>query len=161
MARMIKVTIHHNIDPDASFGLNVRLQAGGRVNADPKDRHPLVKVFEYQVQMPDQLDDHLTQVLLADAWEVFNIGHEQDPPHPIAAAYRARRLRSLSVGDVVTVDGQPWAVASMGFDPISRHDLREVAGAEAEGLIRERYQIPPWSMRQGPAEPLTVTVPLA
>lgn len=58
--------------------------------------------------------------VLDRAWFLFNVG--DDPrfgsPAPVAVAYRQRRNRSLSVGDVLAVtDGSGFAVASpTGFD---------------------------------------------
>ncbi|HEU0130813.1 MAG TPA: DUF3846 domain-containing protein [Mycobacteriales bacterium] len=53
--------------------------------------------------------------VLDRAWFLFNVGDDPDfgPPAPVAVAYRERRNRSLSVGDVLAVtDGNVFAVAS-------------------------------------------------
>lgn len=79
--------------------------------------HPLVPVAKYETNDADVLNE---------AWRLFNVG--EDPafgtPSPIALEYRARRNRSLSVGDVisVTTDGETvWsAVEALGFSTIER-----------------------------------------
>ena len=64
-----------------------------------------------------------------DVTSILNgIYHELNVDSPSAAwaaAYRAGRNRSLSVGDVVTVGEVAFAVASFGFDRISTDDLTE------------------------------------
>ncbi len=47
---------------------------------------------------------------------LLNVGDECDEPQ--ALDYRARRNRSLSVGDVLMVDGAAVAVASLGFETV-------------------------------------------
>lgn len=57
--------------------------------------------------------------LIEQVWEDFNVGDETTPH---IAEYRARRARSLSVGDVIVIDlgdtARVYAVAGAGFDPI-------------------------------------------
>lgn len=43
---------------------------------------------------------------------------------PIGKAFNEKMLRSLSVGDVVTVGETAWAVDRIGFVPISTEDLQ-------------------------------------
>ena len=51
-----------------------------------------------------------------DAFERFNIGNPDRDP--VVAEYRGAEHRSLSVGDIVIVDGRPYVCASFGFDPV-------------------------------------------
>ena len=62
--------------------------------------------------------------LLEQLFEMFNVGNpDQDP---IVAAYRAKGLRSLSVGDVVVLDEEvAWVCRAAGWEPV---DLKDVHG---------------------------------
>lgn len=145
---MPRVEIFHNVSGDAGFGLNTVFDTtpgrpAKRLAETPGERHMLVKVFEYDVPAED------AWVVLQWAFDTFNIGSGE-----LAARYRARRLRSLSVGDVVRIDGNPYSCESVGWDVVSHDDLRIVDGAEAEKIIRDRFGF-------RPTEPLAVTVPLA
>ena len=147
----VKITIYHNVHEDAFFGLNaVRLPGGGTRQATAAERHPLVKVFTYDWDGLDRFghpaeDAHIP---LEMAFEEFNVGTGD-----LAQRYRDRRLRSLSVGDVVVVGETAWACASAGWTPVTGDALRILEGAEAEMAIRARF-------RFRPTEPLTITVPL-
>jgi hypothetical protein len=150
------VTIYHNISRDSGFGLNQVLvkdpdaPAGYRKDTLPGS-HPLVKVFTYSV---DELTRHQDE--LHRAFERFNVGEDT-----IAQAYRARRLRSLSVGDVVAFaaskdqDAAIYSVGPWDFSPVKASDLRVLQGDEAVQAIRTRYDFRPSETE------LTVTVPLA
>ncbi|GAC1527411.1 MAG: hypothetical protein NVS3B1_17670 [Marmoricola sp.] len=52
---------------------------------------------------------------------LLNVGDDPEfgTPDPQAVAYRARRNRSLSVGDVCVIEGVAFAVASFGFEPVT------------------------------------------
>lgn len=146
---MPRVEIFHNVNRDASFGLNcvfMRKDPGGYVKEFQSGAHELVRVFEYEVDWTD--DRASVQPLLNQAFETFNIGSDE-----LAAQYRARGLRSLSKGDVIFVDGAPYACESVGWEPASRYDLRILRADEAEPVIRSRYQFED-------GEELRVTVPL-
>jgi len=168
------VTVYHNVSRDASFGLNAKfftgrgdeVPTGKRSYLDEKtglyswkgegvgdERHELVRVYQYEASQEDVDNDNVT----ARAWDAFNnVGGEhaavEDP------AYFARRLRSLSVGDVLAIDYGPatqyWSVDSFGFRSREEDELRVLTAAQAERVVRERYQFKP-------AEQLSVTVPLA
>jgi hypothetical protein len=56
-------------------------------------------------------DDH--HRILENAYERFNIGLDSDP---VVAEYRSTRNRSLSVGDVVVIDGTPYSCEPFGWD---------------------------------------------
>jgi uncharacterized protein YbaR (Trm112 family) len=60
-------------------------------------------------------DDHVEDAILCEeAFRWFNIDDEL----PVARRYRSAGNRSLSVGDVVVIDGRAWAVGSFGWDRI-------------------------------------------
>jgi hypothetical protein len=67
------------------------------------------------------------QEILTRAWEAFNVGDDPaffDPPMPLAVAYRrAGKNRSLSVADVVVIDGEPWSVERFGWKHRSTDEL--------------------------------------
>ncbi|GAA1624114.1 hypothetical protein GCM10009733_020950 [Nonomuraea maheshkhaliensis] len=72
----------------------------------------MIKVFAFQIpaeaaRTPDRV--------LAETWRIFNVGDDE-----LARSYRARRLRSLSVGDVVAIGELAWAYNPIGY--------RQVAG---------------------------------
>ena len=146
---MPRIKIFHNISRDASFGLNVAFTRDGREQSvkDYESRsHSLVWVFEYELDRTHEFRD---QEMLNEAFEIFNVGTGS-----LAQQYRARRLRSLSVGDVVLIDAAAYACESAGWKPVSWHDLRILTAGDADKEIRERYQI-----KVG--EALSITVPLA
>ncbi len=70
---------------------------------DPRLRYEAVFTCEH--------DAPSTAAALNWAFEEFNVGSG-----PAAHEYRSRRLRSLSAGDVVTVDGEAWLCTSLGWD---------------------------------------------
>jgi len=53
------------------------------------------------------------RVILNAAFERFNVGTDD-----IARRYREGGNRSLSVGDLVVIDGEAWACASAGWDQV-------------------------------------------
>ncbi len=66
--------------------------------------HVLHKAIEYETDSEYPLDE---------AFERFNIGEDA-----LARAYRAGKNRSLSVGDVVVVDGVANTCDSFGWTPL-------------------------------------------
>lgn len=60
---------------------------------------------------------------LEDAFRYFNRVDEADCERLERIGYK---LPSLSVGDIVTVDGNPHVVASMGFAPISADEVERI-----------------------------------
>jgi hypothetical protein len=131
---MTKVHVFHNTSDYASFGLN----------EGPNPHHGLVWVFEYDT--PEAGDP----AVLNSAFEVFNIGEDE-----LAASYRARRLRSLSVGDVLVIDAaRAYSCEKVGWEPRKMTELFVLPADAAEDVIRSRYGIPP-------KEALSITVPLA
>lgn len=61
--------------------------------------------------------DYTPAMLAEDAFRLFNAPPEYLTGDDAKTMYRYRgnKLRSLSVGDVVSVDGELFAVASLGF----------------------------------------------
>jgi hypothetical protein len=156
------ISVYHNISPDGYFGLNTIFEDGGKRQASTyEERHPLIRVFTYEVPDPTVADPGSSALALCEfAFLAFNVG--DDPSfstspevRSLATRYRARRLRALSVGDVLVLNGEAaYACASVGFQRTETGALRVISSPqEAERMIRERYQIPPRA-------PLTVTVPL-
>lgn len=86
--------------------------------------HQLRRVFRYW----DDLDsDH--DSVLHRAWELLNIGNDpefapDDETYKLACEYRAREGSwSLSVGDVLEVNGKFWACDRDGWREVPRHEL--------------------------------------
>jgi hypothetical protein len=159
---MAKICIFHNVNEDASFGFNtvfrttaeapegvraIELSDGRFTWKDAAHRgeeHELVFVFAYDVELAGIDPERYLEV----AWQTFNIGDDQ-----LAAQYRSRKLRSLSKGDVVMIDRQPYSCESVGWQKRSMNELRILPARQAERAIRSRFQMKP-------DEELTVTVPL-
>jgi hypothetical protein len=170
----MKVTVFHNVSRDASFGFNsvwrkaAERPAGvpeGRAYQDEKtgewswksraqtvaEQHELVRVYEYEAD-PDDVEN---DCVLERAWDSFNFvgGSHEDREDP---AYFARKLRSLSVGDVLALDDgqstQYWSCDSFGWTQRREDECRVLTAAQARFVVRERYDF-------RPAEELTVTVP--
>lgn len=74
----------------------------------------LVPVFQHGFE-----NDHVFDIL-NHIWWLLNVGDDPDlgGPNPLATEYRARRNRSLSVGDVVKLGDEWWVVADFGFETI-------------------------------------------
>lgn len=91
----MKLTIFHNEATDEAGRHTAWLE--GYQAGDP-----MREVFAYE-------SDHTEPfAALEHAWWLFNVGDDPDfadPPHPIAVEYRQRALRSLCLGDAVTVSG--------------------------------------------------------
>ena len=100
---MITVTVYHNTGPDHFFGFN--------------ELSPAELVAVHGFNLPGA-DDPMTD--LNYIWEQLNI---DQPTEAWAKRYRLKRLRSLSVGDVVTIGEVAWAVGSYGWDRITTHEL--------------------------------------
>lgn len=149
-ATTIKIAVYHNLNIDCGFGLNQTIGDGGRRPAEPHERHELVKVFEYEDSAPREPAE--VMALLERAFYEFNVGEDD-----LAAAYRARRLRSLSVGDVLILASESegegaWSCQMAGWAPVPTGELRVVAAAEADKILRERFQY-------APEDALSISVP--
>jgi hypothetical protein len=144
-----RIELFHNVNRDAGFGLNtvfMRKDPGGYVKEMQAGAHELVRVFECDI--PWTNDRASVDPVLNKVWCLFNVGSDE-----LAAQYRARNLRSLSVGDVIFIDGAGYSCESVGWEPVSRMDLNILKADEAERVVRERFDF-------GPTEELAVTVPL-
>jgi hypothetical protein len=80
-----------------------------------RPEHTVSEVFTYDVASPRTETD--VNALLSKAFHLFSVG--DDPAHGTpderAVAYRRRRNRSLSVGDIVEVGGSFYACKSRGW----------------------------------------------
>lgn len=75
----------------------------------------ITEVFTYAARPQGDTADH---VLADEAFELFNIGDDPDfvaTPDPRAVDYRGRLNRSLSVGDVLAIDGRFYSCDSSGW----------------------------------------------
>lgn len=88
--------------------LNVAVDDSGRgLNWDGYEPgHDLRNVGDIRVTLHDDI-----QATLDEAYVALNVGNGTDE----VGTYRARRNRSLSVGDVLVVDGVAYAVSDLGF----------------------------------------------
>jgi hypothetical protein len=103
----ITVTIWHNVAHDAE-GRHTAMLDGYQ----PGD--PMVRVFTYQADPARRTPEQIAE----EAFATFN-DHPRDPDGAdLACAYYQRRLRSLSVGDVVTVGEAGLAVGRVGWTPV-------------------------------------------
>jgi hypothetical protein len=141
---MPHVAVLHNVSRDSYLGLNNVFVNGQKTEAiEDQDRHPLVLVFRYDTAAQDDM------AICEQAFEALNVGEDE-----LAQQYRARRLRSLSSGDVLVIDGQAYSCESLGWRARSDDELRVIAGEAADREIRTRFQF-------GPDDELSVSVPLA
>ena len=88
---------------------------------------------------------------------IVQFSSEKDMPLAdvlLAQAYRERKLRSLSVGDVVRVGNRWFTVASAGWTEVKAAELQILDTEAAEAAVREMFQMTS-------DEELTVTVPLS
>lgn len=89
----MKLTIFHNEATDEAGRHTAWLEG-----YQPGD--PMREVFTYESDHTEPL------TALAHAWWLFNVGDDpdlSDPPNPVSLDYRQRGLRSLSLGDAITV----------------------------------------------------------
>jgi hypothetical protein len=118
----MRVTVYHNVARD---------EAGRHLHFDGyQPGHPLVPVFTYDALL---LDGGLPELLrIAEAaFEAFNADPEmlQGNQRELAARYRDRRLRSMSVGDVLLLGGTVLACDPAGFREVPS-ELDEVRVSE-------------------------------
>lgn len=100
-----------------------------------KPEDPLTHVFDLVVVGAD-LDQGVHKVL-DYAFYVLNIGHDSDritvEDKAQAIAYRERKNRSLSVGDVIIIDGVAYACAALGWDQVTVHPHQVIADYAEHG----------------------------
>jgi len=103
----ITVTIWHNVAYDAQ-GRHIAMLDGYQ----PGD--PMVRVFTYQADPAGRTAEQIAD----EAFEAFN-DHPRDPDGAdLACAYYGRRLRSMSVGDLVSVGEAPLVCERAGWAPL-------------------------------------------
>jgi hypothetical protein len=103
----ITVTIWHNVAHDGEGRHSAMLDG-----YQPGD--PMVRVFTYQAHPAGRTPEEIAD----EAFDTFN-DHPRDPDGAdLACAYYGRRLRSLSVGDVVVVGEVGLAVGRVGWAPV-------------------------------------------
>ena len=110
---MTAVRVYHNISADGA-GRHLAYLDGYQAG------DPVVCVFSTEVDR--QRLSSITEVTEA-MYRLLNIGDDPDfgTPDPRALDYRARGNRSLSVGDLVAIDGDFHACAATGFVPVHHH----------------------------------------
>ncbi len=107
----MNVRVFHNVAIDTS-GRHAGLVDGYRQG------HPLTEVARLTIDDDDDI------AVLEEVFRLFNVGDDSEygEPDPRALEYRFRGNRSLSVGDVVTLDGRWFACARLGWasiEPVS------------------------------------------
>jgi hypothetical protein len=153
----VKVTIFHNIARECSRCGQPLMDVGGQddryrwAHTDPgaghppavtlanfrsyKAGHPLVRVFEAEIP-----DDYAADPrLFAEA--MFEIGNAPldyltDWKLSLAAEYRRRQLRSVSVGDVVAVGETPLICASSGWQVLTGEVSEVRTGTDGSAPLR-------------------------
>ncbi len=138
---MAQVTVYHNVSRDAFSGFNYG-------NEDGNNPHYLVKVFAFDTARFTQYSEPSHNEILSECFEEFNVGET-----PLAAEYRTRQLRSLSIGDVIDIGGRAYSCERFEWTPRKGSDLVVLNGTAAEDQIRARLGF--W-----PGEELSITVPL-
>ncbi len=115
----MKVSVYHNVATDDKDRL-----CGMLDGYEPQ--HPVTLVAELDFTEADvpsfepPFGSDSDQAVLNAVWILFNVGDDPDygTPDPRAVIYRMRRNRSLSVGDVVSIDGRWYACRSVGWESI-------------------------------------------
>jgi hypothetical protein len=108
------------------------------VNAGSDARAELAASLDWQRQYRPMADGYRAEqaVMVESELSPLVFHGEDDPPNAAERAWvvangdfrsNGRRERSLSVGDAVLIDGQWYAVANVGFEPV-----------EAPAVVEER-----------------------
>jgi hypothetical protein len=121
MTTTIPVAVYHNTAQDPE-GRSV-----GFFGYQPEHTLTHVADMEVPVAGPEQVAERV--------YHLLNVGDDPEfgTPDPQAVAYRARRNRSLSVGDVVVLAGDvALAVDSFGFRRV-RVDREQITNVEQYG----------------------------
>lgn len=123
----MKLHILHNVRTDRMYFLE-----------GYKDDDPLTLV--YKLTIPEHVKERASQqdttegavqVMCEYAYMTLNIGHEDfaqitDEGRAEAIAYRERKNRSLSMGDVICLDGAFFACARIGWEQVRVHPYQIV-----------------------------------
>jgi hypothetical protein len=101
----MKVKVYHNVAVDDA-GRHLGFLDGYRQGL------PVTLVFTTDLPQCDDLD------ACEQLYQLLNVGDDPDfgTPDPSAVQYRARGNRSLSVGDVASIDGRFYACAGFGWE---------------------------------------------
>jgi hypothetical protein len=114
----ITLTVWHNVATDAQ-GRHTGMLDGYQPG------HPMVRVFAYQADPAGRSPEAIAE----EAFAICN-GHPRDAGgEDLSRRYYERELRSLSVGDIVSVGEIPLAVGRAGWTPV-RGGLNQVATDE-------------------------------
>jgi hypothetical protein len=109
MITMIRA--YHNVAVD-SVGRPLGILDGYR------PEHPVALVFETDIPIKVETPAEAVEIV----WMLLNVGDlvggDDFTPDRRAVTYRERGNRSLSVGDVVEIDGQFYAAGQMGFNSL-------------------------------------------
>jgi hypothetical protein len=103
----LTISIWHNVARDAQ-GRHTGFLDG----FTPGDE--MVKVFTYEMESAGRSVEEIAE----QAFAMFNDAPSGSEAAELARQYRARQLRSLSVGDIVTVGEAPLTVERFGFAPL-------------------------------------------
>lgn len=94
---------------------------------------------KFRVELP--YDAPSTPIpLLERVFEQLNVGGDLVPAEPWTLRYRLARNRSLSVGDVVVINGSAYTVALFSWDPVTWDQL--LAGAERFAIAQPHTRPP-------------------
>jgi hypothetical protein len=106
----VQVTIHHNVTKAEDGHLAIFSRLRGEPAFQAGDT--LLSVFTFEVP-----EECTTQQALDLAWHISNAPEEAcfGPVRDLMLNYRAGRVRSMCVGDVLEIDGECWHVAPVGF----------------------------------------------
>jgi hypothetical protein len=105
----MKINVYHNVAQDYA-GRPLGMLDGYEIT------HELALVAT--VQVAEERGVQYADSEHAEAmFHLFNVGDDPEygTPDPIAQEYRFRGNRSLSVGDVVEIDGRAYAVGRVGY----------------------------------------------
>lgn len=125
----VKLSIYHNTTKDEQGRLL------GMVDGY-EPGHLLTKVYEL-----DARDGAHWAAALAYAYDVFNVGHEATPPNRDAVGYRARDNRSLSIGDVVEIEGTWYACMPVGWGEIPTPEPAQLVDKLMHGTTPAAWDI--------------------
>lgn len=124
----MRVSVYHNVARD---------EAGRMINfGGYESGHPIVHVFDADIDVGDEV---VASALAEMVWTAGNLDPDQLTGRmaTLARAYRDRRLRSLSVGDVVALgegdDGEnrmAMCVDAVGFSFVRTDRLNIVTTCE-------------------------------
>lgn len=117
----MKVKVYLNEGPGRFINYEVtmaQLRLAAEFEIDPEFYFTLLKTPQGRID-----------AILGMIFEQLNVGGEFVTATEWTTKYRANRNRSLSVGDVVTLDETAWAVQSFGFRQISTEDLEGAINA--------------------------------